>query len=308
MQKPLVSVICISHNHESFLEEAVLSVINQTYEHIELILVDDGSNDHSPRIIRDVVKKYPRLIPVLLPTNIGNCKAFNTGLKKAKGDFLIDLAADDLLLPDRIRKGIDCFNKKGDAYGVNFTDAEYISASGHTIAYHYKRDKQGHLMEEVPEGSIYKELLERYFICTPSMMIRRKVFEQLGGYDERLSYEDFDFWIRSGKITNYCYTDKILVKKRVLKGSLSSRQYKKESKMLQSTYLVCLKAEKINQSEAEIKALVLRAQFEFRKALFSGNFKVAMNFSTLLLRNTQSGIKKIIFTIIHKTLRILTGY
>ena len=87
------------------------------------------------------------------------------------------------------------------------------------------------------------------------MMVKRKVLDDLQGYDESLAYEDFDFWIRSGKITKYCYTDKALVKKRVLKNSLSSGQYKWNSVMLASTYRVCLKAEKLNESEAETRAL-----------------------------------------------------
>jgi hypothetical protein len=133
------------------------------------------------------------------------------------------------------------------------------------------------------------------------MMVRKTVYDQLEGYDEDLYYEDFDFWIRSGRITKYCYTDKILVKKRILKDSLSSSQYKRKSQILKSTYDVCLKAERINETDAERYALVQRVQFEFRKALFSGNIQIAVKFSEILIRNLKSGLKKTFI----QTLRVL---
>jgi hypothetical protein len=136
------------------------------------------------------------------------------------------------------------------------------------------------------------------------MMIRKSVFTQLGGYDENLTYEDFDFWIRSGKITKYCYTDKILVKKRVLENSLSSNQYKQNSNMLSSTYQVCLKAEELNESESETKALCQRSKFEFRKAFFSWNFREAYGFSAILIRNLKPGIQRMLFFLINGLLKL----
>jgi glycosyltransferase involved in cell wall biosynthesis len=308
MPIPLVSVICISHNHEPFIHEAIKSVLHQSYENIEIIAVDDGSNDNSQRIIKDLDQKYSQIQSILLDTNIGNCKAFNIGLSRAKGDFVIDLAADDVLLPERIKEGLVEFNRKGHEYGVNFSDAAYINSSGHLIGYHYKRDKNNRLIKKVPEGNIYKDLLARYFICTPTMMTRKSIYDQLGGYDENLYYEDFDFWIRSGKITKYCYTDKVLVNKRILKNSLSSRQYIKNSKILQSTYKVCLKAEQLNETDEDRKALTQRVFFEFRKALFSGNRQIAYNLSCILKRNIDPGIKKSFITAINTILKIVGRY
>jgi glycosyltransferase involved in cell wall biosynthesis len=303
MQKPLVTVICVCHNHEPFVEEAIHSIINQTYENIEIILIDDGSMDHSPEVIEQLNIRFPNVKSILLNTGIGNCRAFNIGLERSKGEYVIDLSADDILMPKRIEEGLNCFQISGKDYGVNFTDAVYVDASGNFIKYHYQRNNAGQLLDHVPEGYIYEYLLARYFICTPSMMTRRSIYEQLGGYDENLAYEDFDFWIRSGKITRYCYTDKVLVKKRLLKNSLSTRQYIKDSKMLKSTYLVCLKAEKLNESESDRHALVQRTQFEFRKALFSGNYKIAYNFSEILLRNLMPGIKKMLIKLIRNILK-----
>jgi hypothetical protein len=116
------------------------------------------------------------------------------------------------------------------------------------------------------------------------MMIRREVLEELNGYDETLAYEDFDFWVRSSRKYKYCFSDQPLVKKRMVKGSLSSRQYNRNSQILKSTLRVCLKAEKLNRNQAEDRALARRAAYECREALLSGNFRTALKFAWLLDR------------------------
>ena len=125
-------------------------------------------------------------------------------------------------MPGRIEEGIKTFEEHDDSFGVNFTDAEYIDNTGNITGYHFRRDRPGQLSYPVKQGRIYPLLLSRYYICTPTMMFRREVMEYLGGYAESLTYEDFDLWIRTSKKFGYCYTDKILVKKRSLKNSLSS--------------------------------------------------------------------------------------
>ena len=304
MTSPLVSIICLCYNHTKYISEAVESILNQNYTNLEIIIVDNGSQDNSQKLIRNLVSENPEIKTILLNENIGNCRAFNLGLAKSGGAFIIDLSADDILLPDRIEKGLKSFEDKGEEYGVNFTDALYIDDSGKIIGQHYKRDRNGLLLDPVPEGNVYPDLLARYFICTPTMMIRRAVLDHLGGYDENLNYEDFDFWIRSGKITKYCYTDKVLVKKRVLKNSLSSGQYNRHSNMLNSTYQVCLKAEKLNESKSESEALCQRCKYEFRKALLSGNFKDAFNFSTILIRNLKAGPPRLFYTLMRGILKL----
>ncbi len=304
MASPLVTVICLSYNHEEYISEAIESIINQTYSNLEIIIIDNGSPDNSQKIINSIALDKTDIKLIMLNKNIGNCRAFNLGLAESKGEFVIDLSGDDILLPDRIKEGLKSFGEHGKEYGVNFTDALYIDDSGNVTGQHYKRDHKGLLTDPVPQGNVYSDLLARYFICTPTMMIRKSVLEQLGGYDENLKYEDFDFWIRSGKITKYCYTDKALVKKRVLKNSLSSGQYKWNSGMLASTYRVCLKAEKLNESEAETRALCQRSRYEFRKALFSGNLKDAFNFSGLLIRNLKPGLPRSIYKMMNSVLKL----
>src|SRR5688500_3802276 len=104
MTDPLVSVICLCYNQARFIREAVASVFAQSYRNVELIIVDDASTDNSASVIRAMVAENPAIRCLLLNQNVGNCKAFNKGLTLSKGDYIIDLAADDVLVPQRIER------------------------------------------------------------------------------------------------------------------------------------------------------------------------------------------------------------
>jgi glycosyltransferase involved in cell wall biosynthesis len=280
VNNPQVSVICLCYNHELFVEKAIRSIQNQGYPHVQLIVVDDNSTDKSREVISKALSGSLKAQFIALPQNLGNCKAFNMGLAAATGDFIIDHSGDDVLMLDRIEKGINAFNQAGDKVGVNFTDAQLIDEAGKNLGYH--SDKFPH--DSIPQGNIYSEVLSRYFINSPSMMIRREVFEKLGGYDESLAYEDFDFWVRSSRYFDYCYTPEPLVKRRIHYFSMGKRQYKRGSRQLQSTLKVCEKALVLNTNEGENEALKKRIHYELRQALKLGEVRLAMGYWSLLRR------------------------
>lgn len=278
MNTPLVTVICLCYNHEKFVEEAIRSVQNQDYPNIEIIIVDDHSTDHSKQIIEKSISGVKKIEFISLAENVGNCKAFNMGLAKANGDFIIDFSTDDILMSNRIERGISAFNSVDNKVGVNFTDAELIDEDGIGLGYH--SDRFPH--DSIPQGNIYFHLLSRYFICGPTMMIRREVVDALGGYDESLAYEDFDFWVRSSRYFNYCYTREALVKRRVVPFSMGNQQYKRGSLQLRSTLKVCEKALLLNEALEENTALKKRIYYELRQALRLGEFVLAKDYWNLL--------------------------
>lgn len=280
MKNPLVTVIVLCYNQASFVEDAILSVYQQTYPNIELIIVDDASTDGSSTIIQKLSQTYSFRY-ICNSRNKGNCVAFNQALRLARGEYMIDLAADDILLPSRIQTGVDAFALLPDSYGVHFTDVELIDQHNTRIGTHYRRNEDGHLAEEVPEGWIFPYLVERYFICTPSMMIKKIVFDDLDGYDETLAYEDFDFWIRSSRKYQYSFSDKILVRKRVLKGSLSGRQKKIFNPHLHSTKRVCDKIFQLCETPEEYSALIARISYEMKWALFTLNIPLFFSYMQL---------------------------
>lgn len=283
MAAPLVTVICLCYNQKRFLQEAVESVINQSYSPIQLIVVDDASIDGSPETINQLKTQYPQLEVLLLKENVGNCRAFNQGLALVKGEYLIDLAADDVLLPDRIKIGVDTLQQAGDDFGVHFCDAELIDEHGSFISFH--SDKYPH--HTTPQGDIYVDVIQRYFICPPTIMFRKSVMDKLGGYDETLAYEDFDFWIRSSRQFKYTYSPEPLVKKRVVKNSMGSKQEKFFSRHALSTYQICKKILDLNAKKKEQQALSKRIWYEIRTSLRLLNIWLAIKYSSLLVCNIR---------------------
>lgn len=281
MNQPLVSIVCLCYNQASFVEEALKSVWAQSYSAIELIVVDDGSTDGSAEKIRQLLKQRPEVCFLELKENLGNCRAFNQGLQHCKGTYVIDLAADDVLLPERVAEGVKALEAAGEDFAVHFTDALYINPEGRPLRQHYRHNKRGEVVEKVPQGWVYADVLQRYFICTPTMMMRRSVLDSLGGYDESLAYEDFDFWIRSAREWQYCFTDRVLVKKRIVPHSWSARQYEKESRQMESTLRVCEKARHLNRCSLEDKALAKRLAYEIRQAIRYKHFDMAQEMLSL---------------------------
>jgi glycosyltransferase involved in cell wall biosynthesis len=280
MNAPLVSVICVCYNHARFVTKALDSVMAQTYQPIELIVIDDGSTDGSPKIIKQWIAAHPETVLLLNGVNIGYCKTFNKAAALAKGKYLIDLSADDVLLPERIAIGVQSLESNPQA-GVTFSDAEHIDETGTKISLH--SDRFPH--HTIPSGDIYKDVIERFFICSPTMMFAHAVFKELGGYDETLEYEDFDFWIRSSRKYHYVYTPVVLVRKRKVNDSLSSSQFKIRSTHSLTTFKVCEKIKQLNRTEQERKALNSRIIYEMKMNLRLLNFKMVANFFLLWLRN-----------------------
>ncbi|NMM48634.1 glycosyltransferase [Marinigracilibium pacificum] len=219
-----VTVILICHNQRKWIKEAVDSVLNQSHKNIELILVDVGSNDGSQLYLKSLSDRLGvRFIG--FSENVGNCKAFNVAFEHSNGDFIIDLAADDVLYPHRVSSGLQKFGEMGLDYGFHYSNAEYIDSESNLIGLHH--DSLKHLDPTVfsspfPEGEVFDLILRSYFICPPTMMVRRDIVEAVGGYDENLSFEDFDFWLRASKVTRFCASPKVLVKKRTIIGSQSN--------------------------------------------------------------------------------------
>jgi len=281
MESPLVSIICLCYNHSKFVVEAIDSVLVQTYANVELIIVDDASDDNSVININECIKGLPEIKFIALEKNVGNCKAFNIGWRMSSGQFIIDLAADDLLMPERVSVGVESLLKVGKDYGVNFTNAELIDKEGKIIGKHLTSD---FTPGEVPEGFLFKQLLKKYFINPVTMMYSKQLLEYLDGYDEDLAYEDFDLWVRSSQEFKYCFSDAVLVRKRILRMSHSRSQYRPGSKILHSTLKVCEKAFKICLSKMDFEALKIRLNYEIKMAVSSINWGIAVKMMKLRAR------------------------
>jgi glycosyltransferase involved in cell wall biosynthesis len=109
--KPWVTVICVCYNHEDYVEEALRSVVEQTHPNVELIVIDNGSTDGSASRIARFVQRHPAIRFLKNSVNVGLNRAFNQGLALAGGRYVVDLSADDVLLPNRLAQQADLFEK-----------------------------------------------------------------------------------------------------------------------------------------------------------------------------------------------------
>ncbi|MBJ6369296.1 glycosyltransferase [Snuella sedimenti] len=284
-KKPLVTVICICHNHMDYVVESLNSVINQTYNNIEIIIIDDASKDDSIIKIKEWIA-HKDILFIENKENIGNTKTFNKALALAKGEYILDLATDDILTTTCIENQIYRFkNSKYKNLGVVFSNMERIDENGNHISYQYDLNNENKAKQKPPTGDIYKFIIHSYFLSAPTMLIKKNVLKKLKGYDENLSYEDLDFWFRSSRLFEYDYVDKVLVKKRILKESLSSNFTKRRGINLgKSTYKVCKKAIYLNKNKEEHKALINRIIYELRLAIKNYNVILFIKFFALLLR------------------------
>jgi glycosyltransferase involved in cell wall biosynthesis len=269
---PLVSVICLSYNHQDYVVEALNSVINQTYPNIELLIADDCSGDTSVSVIQNWLKNHSNIYFLANEKNLGNTKTFNQLAQKATGEYIIDLAADDVLLPNCVEKQIETFQKtKYENLGIVYGNLIEIDKNGSSLRNYYTE-------EDHPEsGDIYKMVIGRTTkICSVSSMVKKSVFEKLGYYDENLAYEDLDLWIRASREFDFEYINEVLAYKRETPNSLSShfliKNNSRTKKLNASTFKILNNAYHLNKSKNEHQALLGRIRFEMFKFIKARNF------------------------------------
>ncbi len=279
------------------MKDAVLSVINQDYQNIELIIADDCSSDDSVSEIRRLLVQYPEIKFIQNDENLGNCKTFNKAFKISSGDFIIDLAADDVLEPARVNVGVEKLKSMGSDFGIHYSDAWITDVHLEKLYKHSASSKSIRRIKIMPEGLIFKESLSQYFICPPTLMARREVFETLNGYDESLAYEDFDFLVRSSRVFKFCYSSDPLVLRRIVDGSKSSELHNKDSKYHQSTYEICSKALMLVRNKEERDALNTRLYYECRQVIRLKKKDIAKNYISLMKENGVKAPTRLLYSL-----------
>ncbi len=263
-EKPIVSIICLCYNHSDFVVECLESIKNQTYQNIQVIVIDDCSNDNSVEIINNHIKDFPKIEFIANIKNLGNTKSFNIGLQLAKGDFVIDLATDDVLLPNCVALLLEKFSDSNFSnLGIVYGNAENILENGQHDSYYFEVDANKKIIKPRPIGDIYAAIIAgSNSYCSASAMIKKSVYDDLNGYNENLAYEDLDFWIRTSRKYNIDYLDEVLMQKRIVKNSLGNQFFKKNHKINESTYLILQNTILLNENKNEDLALLKRVHYE----------------------------------------------
>ena len=165
---PLVTVLMPSYNHERFVSQAIESVLEQTFEDFELIIIDDGSTDKSPQIIKNYLKKDDRIKAIFHPKNMGIPKTFNKLIDNAKGKFISYISSDDLWVKNKLKKQLEIL--KQDENLIIWTEGEIIDAENHPTGETFTQLYQS--LEK--NGNIFEELLSGNFILGSSMIFKKE--------------------------------------------------------------------------------------------------------------------------------------
>lgn len=199
---PTVSVIIPTYNRAHLVGRAVRSVLAQTYQDFEVIVVDDGSVDNTQEMMKGFNEKG--IIYIKHPSNKGVSAARNTGIKHAKGKYVAFQDSDDEWLPDKLEKQIRVFENAKPDTGLIYTGMWRIKNNR-------KKFIPGHAIKK-REGNIHDILLERCFVGTPTTLIRKECFKRIGMFDENLRCaDDWDMWIRISEHYAFAYIDEPLV-------------------------------------------------------------------------------------------------
>lgn len=203
----LVSVLIPSYNHEKYVDACINSVLAQTYENVEIIIIDDSSKDENyNRILlrRDELeKRFRRVVIKRNSENRGVSRTLNIALAEAKGQYIKLLASDDMLLPNALKNMKEYLEKRPELSMV-FSNAAIIEDNKTSagleekpnLFYKKKPDFKPNLFERVYRGNC---------IAAPCAMFRGEVFKQLGGFDESIAIEDWEYMLRMA--VNGCQID-----------------------------------------------------------------------------------------------------
>ncbi len=187
-KNPKVSVIIPTYNREYLLSYAIYSVLNQTFQDFELIVIDDGSVDKTKKVVEEFQKKDNR-ISYFYQKNKGSSSARNLGIKKSKGEYIAFLDSDDRWLPEKLEKQLTLFEKAKENIGI-------VSCSA--IDYSNERELKEHSFDKLKKEEYFPKILDKCFIHSPSsVVIKKKVIKDVGYFDEKLeTCQDWEMWIR----------------------------------------------------------------------------------------------------------------
>jgi glycosyltransferase involved in cell wall biosynthesis len=206
-QDPLVTVIIPCYNGEAFVQEAITSALAQTYRHVEVIVINDGSTDRSAEIIQAHPVRY------IQQENRGLTSSRNRGIEESRGSYLVFLDADDRLLPDAIETGLNTLQAHPEC-AMTVGDHQFVREDGSYLARSRK---------EFRSSSHYEALLVSNFIeMISSVLFRRSVFEAVGGFDTQLRVaEDYELYLRIARDFPVCCHTAVVAEYRQHKSNVS---------------------------------------------------------------------------------------
>lgn len=213
---PLVSVITPAYNVEHVLEETIKSVLNQTYNNFEFIILEDASPDNTWQIIQKWAKKDKRIIPVKNETNLYIAENRNKGLLLAKGKYIVWQDADDISVSSRIEKQVEFMEQNPDVaicggYLQSFNSTGLLDIRKYATT----------------DTDLRKNIFKFSPVAQPAAIIRSSVFKKIGNYNPKYPpVEDLDMAFRIGQHYKFANLPQVVIKYREHEGSSTQNKHK----------------------------------------------------------------------------------
>lgn len=267
---PLVSVIIPAYNCSDWISDTLESVLNQDYQNIEIIVIDDGSTDNT----RNIVCSFGKKVKYFYKINGGQSSARNLGIKYALGKYIAFIDSDDLWVKEKLTLQVELLENNNFKWA--YSDGIAFDSSSKAILFRFKE------MSRQYDGDILINLFQSCFIPMPSVIINKEVFSNIGYFNEDYNFrnrEDWEMWIRIAEVYPVALIPEILVKYRVHQNSVTG-----------SESLI----ERLNGNILVVKQAALRnpkklGRYE-NKVLYNLHYSNAL---ALALSGQQSSAKKI---------------
>ena len=259
-----ISVVMSVYNAEKHLEEAIDSILNQTYKDFEFIIINDGSIDNSLEIIKKHKTQDERIV-IISRENKGLISSLNEGIERAKGEYIARMDSDDISLPERFQKQLNLMEQEN----LDICGSHYLSINSLGEPISLNLTPRGHELCTL-------SLVSKVPFAHPSVMIKKSFLEKNDlkyGQSINQKAEDLDFWIRihekAGKFSN---VNEIIFKYRIIENSLSKLndlKIRKETKGIIKKFLKNNKSDiksilnkNFNNLNSEEESLFVRANYK----------------------------------------------
>ena len=259
-----ISVILPVFNGERYLESAIRSILYQSFEEFELIIVDDGSTDNSESIVKELMLNDDRIKYLKNKKNLGLPKSLNYGIRKSKGQFITWTSHDNIFY----KHALNVLYRSLITHGADFVyaDCDVIDEF---------RSKVGFLKSKPIEHLFFGNVVHACFLY------KRAIHEQIGFYDENLTLiEDYDFWLRCAQHFKMVNIEKILYQYRFHNGSLThsieNNASKKEIFEANKEKMFGKVLEALNPERRSIKKLLLSSSNTIYKSMKEGKIKILL--------------------------------
>lgn len=216
---PVVSILTAVHNDDKFLASAAASVLAQTYTDFEWIIVDDGSADLTPYILKTLAEQDDRISVITNTQNFGLTKSLNIGLAHCRGSYVARMDADDIALPNRLQKQLDFLERNPN-----------VAACGSLGVYIDEAEKEiGPKDLPTTYETIKNKFLWNNQFIHSSLFFRKDILDNMGGYNEAFkTAQDYELMMRIAAAYPVVNLSDRLIKWRVRRGSISWKSKRQE--------------------------------------------------------------------------------